>query len=337
MLDAIARAERTVHLETYLLREDRTGRRFAGALRGAARRGVRVRLVVDALGSMGLSSAFLDALRWDGVGVLEYAPLRPWAFQKRDHRKLLVVDGRVGFVSSLNIADEYAPREEDGGGWRDVSVRIEGPAASDLDAEFLWIFPSGREPAGPATAPAGEARVRVLANRSFLLRRRIRQAYLRALGAAARSIDLANAYFIPDGGIVRALRSAARRGVAVRILVPELGDVPLAAYAGRRTYDRLLSGGVRIFRYAESMMHAKAAVVDGVWSAVGSYNMDHRSLVHNLETNVHVLDAGLARELSDYLEDLVAHSRELRLETWRARPGSDRLLERAAYLLRFWL
>jgi len=269
MLKAIEQARHTVHLETYILRADRTGRRFGEALAGAARRGVAVRLLYDAFGSLGLDRDLPDSLEEAGVKVLAYGPIGlgslPGGFQRRDHRKILVADGSLGFTGGLNIADEYAPREEGGGGWRDLHVRVEGPAAARLDSEFLGLWNrlrGERVPFPPESSSGpGAAWVGVLANRNLLFRTRIRRATCRALEAALGSVVISSAYFIPDGRIIRALRRAAGRGVKVRILVPASGDVPLAALAGRHVFGRLLSGGVRIFLFQGVMLHSKAMSV----------------------------------------------------------------------------
>lgn len=349
MLAAIAQARRTVHLETYILRADRTGRRFAEALAAAARRGARVRLIYDAVGSLGLPDDFLRDLAAAGVSVHAYRPVRLLALpsflregHRRNHRKILVADGRIGFTGGLNIGEEYAPPEEGGGGWRDNHAQVEGPAAAALDAAFLrlWRAETGEDvapPRRPSEGPRMGAWVGVLANQNLIFRHRIRIAILHALRRARRTIDIAHAYFIPDGGIRRALRKAVARGVAVRVLVPECSDVPLAAYAGRRLHDALLRDGVRLYAFTGGVFHGKTIVVDRLWCAVGSYNVDHRSLFHNLELNLHVVDQRFGRDLSEAFEADLAAAREILLADWRRRPRRERWKEKIAYALRYWL
>lgn len=338
MLEAIGGAVRTVHLETYILRADRTGRRFADALAAAAGRGLKVRLHYDALGSLGIPGAFLKGMLDAGVEIHEYHPLSLLGkLQKRDHRKILAVDASVAFVGGLNIGDEYAPPEDGGGDWQDLAVRVEGPAAAQADAEFLELWNRERgEGIGIPRVPASPG-VRVVSNRGAVRRFLIRRAYLKAIRGAARSVEIQSAYFIPDRRISRALCRAARRGVKVRILIPGESDVPLAAAAGRHALGRLLAAGVRVYRFRKGMFHSKAVAVDRLWCAVGSYNLDHRSLWHNLEANVHAEDAGLGEALGRIFEEDVLRSDELTLEAWHRRPWARRLLDRMAYALRYWL
>lgn len=344
MLDAIEAARRTVHLETYILRPDRTGRRFAQALGAAAKRGCEVRLIFDAVGSRGIGWEFVRDLAASGVWVLEFNPLRPHnlftSFQRRDHRKILVVDGRVGFIGGINIGDEYAPAAAGGEGWRDNHLRVEGPAAADLDALFtrLWNKHRGSKVPAPWPEPVegGRSRVRIVANRTLVDRFRIRNAYVAALRRAKTSIDIANAYFIPDRGIRKHLKNAAARGVAVRLLVPSRSDVSAVLYASRKLFKELLQAGVRIFEYTGAILHTKTVLVDGAWCALGSYNMDHRSLAYNLEANLHALDPEFGAALREVFDRDFAASREIRLETWLKRPLREIWLERFFFAFRYW-
>jgi cardiolipin synthase len=347
MLQSIAAARRTIHFETYLFRADRVGQRFADALAAAARRGVCVRVIYDALGCLTLRAGFERRLRRAGVQLVCYHPLRhprlPWTFRLRDHRKILVVDATTAFVGGLNIGEEYAPPEEGGRGWRDNHARVVGPAASELDSAFLrlWREQTGEQARRPrrlrSAARAGSALARVLVNRTRAWRHRIANAMRRAVRRASRSIDVSNCYFLPDLWTRRALRHAARRGVRVRVLVPWRSDVEIVRYAGRRLFDELLSSGVRIFEYQDAVLHAKSLVVDGVWSAIGSYNMDPVSFHHNLEVSLNVVDPEFGAQLERSFEMDLQCSREIRLEEWRRRPLWSRLFERAAFQLRYWL
>jgi len=342
MWEAIDSARRTVHLETYIFNSDRTGEEFARRLMVKARQGVSVRVIFDSMGSLDTDPVFLNRLKNSGVRLLEYHPVAPWrpnwAWARRDHRKILVVDGSVGFTGGVNISHVHAPRRDGGADWHDTHLRLEGPAAHELDRLFreVW-FKETRSSfalADRLEPLPGGALVWVAANQEFLHRHRIRRACLNALRAARREVCIANAYFLPDRGIRRALAAAARRGVSVRILVQGRSDHPAVWHAGRRTHDRLLRSGVRLYEWPDSVLHAKTAVIDGAWCAVGSYNMDHRSLRHNLEVNLHILDRALAVKMQARFAEDMARSREIRLKDWRRRPWTDKLRERFWYLFR---
>ena len=336
MASAIEDAALSINLETYSFEGSLTGRTFAELLSKKARLGVRVRLIYDSVGSIEIEPTHLTMMRNAGVQILEYHPVSPLnargAWNKRDHRKILVCDGRVGFVGGINISDENAPADIGGGDWRDAHVRVEGPTAYDLDRLFrtVWYKETGRwfDSFGDPAAQAGSARVRVAANSEFSKRFVIREAYINALRAAKSEVNIANAYFIPGWRIRRALIKAAQRGVSVRILVPGSSDSKAVWHAMRAKYAALLAHGIRIYEWQGPMMHAKAVSVDRLWCSVGSFNLDHRSLMFNLEVNLNVLDATLASELSAQFERGVEGSREIKLDEWRQRPWMDRIAER---------
>ena len=333
---AIEAATRTVHLETYIYASDKTGKRFAELMAKKARQGVRVRFIYDSVGSLDLDPALEMTMRNAGVQTLEYHPVAPWrprwAWNHRDHRKLLVCDGAVGFIGGMNVCDDHLAKEDGGKDWADAQARVRGPAALALDELFrsTWHRHTGRwfDLRSEPIPPAGSSLVRIVGNQEFTDRFVIRELYANALRAAQRDVCIANSYFIPDWRIRRSLVEAARRGVRVRVLVPGESDVPSAWHAMRGSYERLLSRGIRIFEWQGPMMHAKAVCVDGKWSGVGSYNLDHRSLRFNLEANLHALDESFGRELTQQFERGVAGAREVTLEAWRKRPLLDRLLER---------
>lgn len=328
MLDAIAEATRYVHLETYILEEDTMGRTFARLLIETSKRGVDVRLIYDGLGGYGLSADYRFALRDAGVQIAQYRPLslrrRRWS--RRDHRKILVVDGRVGFVGGLNIADDYAPVDVGGAGWRDTHCRIEGPVVARLDQMFwnTWHRAKGTPYAAyprPASAEApGGARAQAIGSDHWGRRMAIRRHYLHAIRTATDYIYIANAYFVPDPGIRRALIRAARRGVSVNVLTSEDSDLKTVQYASEGGFARFLRRGVHLHLYEKTNMHAKTAVIDGVWSVIGSYNLDYMSLMHNLEVVVEVVDRQVGAQMKAMYEADLAHCHELTLEVWRRRP-----------------
>jgi len=375
MLAAIEAARHTVDLETYILCADRTGHRFQQALLRAAARGVQVRLLYDYIGSLGLPNRFVTELLDGGVAVAVYHPLvltRPsWAINRRDHRKFLIVDGHITFTGGLNIGDDYAAPEEGGRGWRDTHLRLDGAEVADT---ALWLFeyawnkavpyretatrarqfragmrrrwhrilhpvstPTGDVPVAAGVCDPGGVAVRIIGNREFHQRRVIRRAYFHAIRNARRYILIENAYFIPDRGLRRVLARAVQRGVFVGVVVGRYSDVALTAYASRNLYSLLLASGVRLFEWPRPVMHAKTAVVDDAWAVVGSYNMDHRSLLHQLEAVAVVCDPVFARRLRDQTMADIAQCQEVTLAAHESRPWTRMLLESAAYQLRYWL
>ena len=367
MLRAIDDAKESIDLETYILRNDHTGRRFATALSNAARRGVRTRLLYDAVGALGLPDTYVTHLTSAGVDVAVFRPISSIVrrgilpFNRRDHRKILIVDKRTGFIGGLNISDDNAPKEDGGMGWRDTHLRIDGAvvaAAMQKLFEETWrladrVAPASvpaRIQAAPSSAPAetpvpplsprssvDSVLVQVLGNKEFLQRVRLRRAYVHAIRNAQRYILIENAYFIPDRGIRRALYRAVKRGVVVAAVVAMYSDVKVAALASRSLYSELIAGGVKLFEYPISMMHSKVAVVDDVWSMVGSYNLDHRSLMHNLEAGVMAVDPRLAQLLRERIVADIEHSREVTKDFHEARPWDNVMMEALAYQVRYWL
>jgi len=338
-----------VHLEMYILRGDRIGTEFKLAMIERARSGVQVRLIYDSLGSFGLPAAYLSDLQQSGVETLEFHPVAPWrprwGLNQRDHQKILVIDDRVGFTGGINIGDEYVPVEDGGGGWHDMHVRVEGPAVFDLALLFrrTWMKNGGAalpEPTMPrvdAEARSHTALVEVISNARLRTRFQMRRAYLHAVRRAEHRISIMNAYFIPERRLRREFVRAAQRGVEVKLIVPGSIDITAVYFATRFLYARLLRGGVRIFEWQERMMHAKCAVIDGVWSTIGSYNLDRRSLLHNLEVGVIMIDRGVGEMLDAQFESDLARCREVSLGTWERRPRWHRLLEWFFFQFRYWL
>jgi cardiolipin synthase len=337
MYQAICAAQHEILLEMYWFGSDKTGKRFAQALEERARAGVRVCVSYDAVGSWESDSAQFARLREAGCDVRVYNPARRWLFRfrvgnRRDHRKLLVIDGRVGMTGGVNLADPWAPIADGGGGFRDNLVRIEGPAVADLRTVFATIWPH-RLPAMPVPEPVGEVTVRVLANDRFKQRRRIERAYLRAIRAARSRVLIENSYFVPSWFVRTALRRAALRGVDVSVVVPSVSDVPLVQFASRRSYDNLLQAGVKLYEWEQSVLHSKIAVVDD-WCTVGTHNLDYRSWLYNLEINVSMVDAALAKELSARIEQAIVVSKRVDPKTWALRGAFQRWLESVLYRFR---
>ncbi|EYF02694.1 phospholipase D-like domain-containing protein [Chondromyces apiculatus] len=345
MLDAIARARETICLETYILRSDRTGMRFAEALAERAAAGVEVNLLYDAWGSS-VTTSYLADLRAAGVRTLEFHPFAvntPFAkFLRRDHRKMLVVDSHVGVTGGMNIADDYAAVTEGGGGWRDTQMLLEGPAVAELQYLFLRTW---RRSGG---APLDERRygydgrrpdpkVRIVGNGLPRRKRWVRDEYRHAFDRAKRRIWITNAYFLPPLRMIRALGDASRRGVDVRIMVAGTTDVPAVLFASRAFYGHLLKAGAKLYEWRGRVLHAKTAVIDGRWSTVGSSNLDAQSLRKNLEVNCFVEDEGFAASMERMFQDDITHCAQITEQLWKQRSLVERAATWAAFLAREWL
>lgn len=348
MLEAIASAKRSICLETYILKDDQVGRRFADALARRARDGVEVNLLYDAWGSS-VSAEYLRTLEEAGVRVLPFQPVR---FRgrlqavlarvfRRNHRKALIVDGTVAFTGGLNLSNEYASLEDGGGGWRDTHVRIEGAEAHELERLFLgtWRAHKGAalDDARYQAPRRTSSKVRIIGNHFRKDRKDIRAAYVRAFAQAKTSIHLTHAYFLPPNRVLRELKRAARRGVEVTVILAAATDVTLVLLAARGLYASLLKTGVKVFEWEGRILHAKTAVVDGRWATVGSANLDGLSLRQNLEVNAVVEDEGFAQAVERLFKDDLAHCRRITPEWLDARGPLERLVSWLAGRLRRWL
>jgi cardiolipin synthase len=344
MLAAVRAAKRTITIETYIYWDGEIARVFAEALAERCRAGVDVKLILDSVGSVRMSPSLIEFLRKNGVEVLWYHPLRWYTLSRvnhRTHRKLLIVDGRVGFTGGFGIADEWLGDADTPDHWRETNVRIEGPAVTQMQFAFMdnWIKAGGLIPTGldyfPRVGSAGSVPVHVIKSSPSEGVSAVKLFYALALTSAKRSVSISNAYFIPDADAVRALEGAVRRGVEVRVIVPgRWSDVPIVRQASRWHYDKLLRRGVRVFEYQPTMMHAKTMVVDGLWTTIGSSNFDERSFRLNDEVNVGIYDAQVAAEMEAMFEEDLARSVEIRLGLWRRRSWLARLKESAADLLK---
>ena len=348
MLTAIAGAKKTICLETYILAGDRTGDRFKAALVERARAGVKVRLMYDAVGSFGLSDSWHAELREAGAQVMAFNPIAPWRakfrLSHRDHRKILVVDDEVAFTGGLNIANDYATVEDGGVGWHDEHCRVRGPIVLDLARLFRrsWVRAGGET--YPAPPPASDARgvggssfVRLIENTARRKKAAIRRAYLHVIKTARSSVWIENAYFMPDRGLRRALVRAVQRGVDVRIIVPGHSDVRLVEWASLYVMRRLARRHVKMLRWRGVMLHAKTAVVDGVWSTIGSYNFDAQSRFNNLECTLEILDPEVGSALATQFERDVAHCDQFDEESWKQLPWWRRAFSWIAFRLRRFL
>jgi cardiolipin synthase len=344
MLEAIQGATREVLLEMYWFASDRVGQRFLAALVERARAGVHVALVFDGVGSLETQWSFWTPLIEAGGEVYEFAPLSPlrrrfraMTVPFRDHRKILVVDGEVGFTGGINIGEPWAPPDEPGSAFRDDSIEIRGPAVRSLRAACLKTLRrcGSRLQADVPSPGSDDPLVRVITNRiGRHARRAIRRAYIDGLWRVVRSLDIATAYFLPGPRFLRAMRAAARRGVRVRVVVPEHSDIWIVALAMQSIVGRLLASGVEVYAYGPRMLHSKTAIFDGRSTFIGSHNLDARSLSFNLECDVVVDSVDFARAVLDAFEDDLTQARRLDLASWRRRPALLRVLAWVAALFR---
>lgn len=334
MLERIASAERCVHLENYIFRDDRVGRRFADALAERARAGVEVRVLFDWIGSIRTARAFWTRLRDEGCHVHAFGPpsiRRPGALLRRDHRKLLVVDGRSAVVGGLCIGEEWGD-ETTTECWRDTAVALDGPVAHALDRSFLamWRRAGGTLPDPDTTLPAPVGNVLVRTVDGPPTRARAYRLYQLITATAERTLYVTGAYPLAPATLRSALAAAARAGIDVRLLAPGRSDLPLLNQAARAHYAELLRAGVRIFEWTGPMLHAKTVVADGRIALVGSSNLNPFSLMGCYELDVEIQDEHLAGALERQFLDDLASAREITRDLWHTRPMPQRLRERVA-------
>jgi cardiolipin synthase len=343
MLDAIRSAKTSIDFETYIYWSGSIGKEFTDALAERARAGVKVHVLLDWIGSMKISDAEIDAMRHAGVEVFRYHKPLWWKLARlnnRTHRKLLVVDGRIGFTGGVGIADKWRGNAQDADHWRDTHYRVEGPVVGQMQAVFNdnWTKASGAVLDGPDYFPAltahGGMPAQMFASSPTGGSESMHLMYLMAITAARRSIHLSNAYFVPDKLAVRALVAAAKRGVDVRILVPgPIIDSDIVRAASREQWGPLLAAGVRIAEYQPTMFHVKGLIVDSLLVSVGSTNFDNRSFVLNDEANLNVLDAGLARQQEAVFDDDWGHAKPFTLQQWYDRSWREKVAGKLADLI----
>jgi cardiolipin synthase len=343
MLAAIRGARRTINLEIYIFWSDDIGRKFADALSERARSGVRVHLLIDWVGSKYMERSLIDEMTSAGVEVHQYHALKWYDLARvnnRTHRKILVVDGRIGFTGGGDIADKWDGDAQDADHWRDSFYRVEGPVVAQMQAAALdnWTKVTGKALHGPDYLPplqvAGESRAQMLTSSPDGGAESMKLMYLLALTAATRTIDIANAYFVPDDLTMEALVAAMRRGVRLRIIVPgPITDTNLVRRASRSTWGQLLEAGAEIYEYQPTMLHSKVLIVDRLLVSVGSTNFDPRSFRLNDEANLNVYDAEFAKAQESVFERDIKVSKRVTLADWENRPWHEKLMEHAAGLL----
>ena len=344
MLAAIRAAKKTINLEFYIYWDGEIARSFAEALAERARAGVKVNVILDAVGSATMSRELIEFMERNGIEVEWYHPLRWYTLSRvnhRTHRKLLIVDGEVGFCGGVGIADVWLGDADTRDRWRDTVIRVEGPVVTQMQFAFMdnWVKSRGELLTGldyfPKIEPRGECLAQVLKSSPSEGSSAAKLMFIVSIVSAKKSIYISSAYFLPDRDTIRAFEGAVRRGVDIRVIVPgEYTDVPMARHAGRLYYGHLLRRGIRIFEYQPTMMHAKAMVVDGIWTTVGSSNFDDRSFRLNDEVNVNVYSESVAAEAEQMFFEDLARSEEITRRRWLDRSWVDRVKERVSSWLK---
>lgn len=360
IFEDIRRARHSIYLETFILENDSIGMELADHLVHARNRGVAVRLLIDAIGSFELSNEYIQSLEEKGIELRKFHPVMPvekinlLKFNNRDHRKLLVIDGRIAYTGGINISGVYSegslsvsPRpEHQDNPWRDTHVRITGPVVGHFQKHFLQMWstgyetvpPPGNEWRGDTVESSGDMVVGVFTSQGGDGNTSdIYAVTAAAIGHAQDRIWITQAYFAPDDTLIELLVLAAQRGVDVRLILPGVSDSPLILQASRSIYQKLLESGVRIYERNHSVLHAKTVVVDGVWSSIGSANFDYRSFLYNYEINAVIVSHKFGHEMeAQYIKDL-GQAEVITLQSWRQRSPLQRLKEVLGNILRHWL
>ena len=358
MLAEILKARDHINMETYILEDDEVGQLFAKALIDKQEQGVQVNLIRDSVGTLRTPAAFFTKLSDSGIEVLEFNPVNPlqartgWEVNQRDHRKLLIVDGRTAFLGGINISAVYSggssskdldARPDNQLAWRDTDLQLTGPVVAEFQKLFIatWVAQEGsalqERKYFPKLRNAGREVVRAIGStpdESFSL---IYATLLSAIASAETSVSITNAYFVPDPQLLAALEASAGRGVDVTLILPSVTDSWLVFHAGRGYYDQLLRAGVKIYERHGALLHSKTALVDGVWATVGSTNLDWRSFLHNQELNAVVLGQEFGDQVQVMFEQDLARSDAITQEQWRRRGLLLRSKEMYARAWVYWL
>jgi cardiolipin synthase len=344
MLEAIRSAEKSICMETYIYWSGEVGRQFTDAMAERARAGVKTHVLLDFIGSAKIDDAYIEQMKQAGVEVVEYNAI-PWfslsRINNRTHRKILVVDGKIGFTGGVGVADIWLGNADSPEHWRDTHYRFEGPVVSQMMAAFNdnWLASRGALLHGddyfPELTPAGPERAQVFKSSPRDGSETARLMYLLTIASARKNILMSNAYFVPDDLSVRMFVSAAKRGVKIQIIAPgKITDTKIVRAASRSRWGEMLEAGVEFFEYQPTMFHCKVLVADDLWTTVGSTNFDNRSFRLNDEANLNVYDRDFAlRQVAVFQEDL-KKSRQITLEEWKNRPWIDKFKDWLAGLLK---
>lgn len=356
---ALRAARHNIHIETFIFGAGDVGQRFADLLAQKRKEGVEVRVLYDSLGSHQTPREFFEALRQHDIEVREFRPTNPlktpevWNIHNRDHRKIIVVDGQVGFAGGINIDSTYesastsrpGPKRGLEDGWRDTHIQIRGPAVNQLQALFSESWQQagthtqfeGNDKYFPSIAPAGGDLVTVVANDSESDDRSLYGTYLAAFTRSSRRLWLTHAYFAPNEELLTAMTDAAQRGVDVRLIVPSFTDSPIVLKATQATFTRLLQAGVKIYELKDALLHAKSVVVDSTVSIIGSSNLDMRSFLHNDEVNAIVISPETARRMEEVFTRDQQAARPVELDRWQKRSAWQRAKEFFVNLFSYWI
>lgn len=359
MFAAIRSAESHINLETYIFEDGEIGIAFAELLLEKQAKGVQVNVIYDSVGSLTTPRAFFERLSAAGIQVLEFNPVNPlkanskgWRLNNRDHRKLLIVDGRIAFLGGINISESYSSgsmrqssrkRATAGVGWRDTHLQIEGPVVADFQKLFFDTWSKQKGPTlsdknyFPKLAPQGDEIVRAIGSAADAPFSLFYLTLLSAISHAEQKVQLTNAYFVPDPQLIEALTSAAQRGVEVQFILPSKTDSWAVFHAGRSHYDTLLKAGVKIYERRDAVLHSKTASIDGVWSTIGSTNLDWRSFLHNDELNAVILGRDFAGQMEEMFHQDRTASKPIIYTQWKRRSVLLRLQEWLARLPEYWL
>jgi len=356
---ALRAARHNIHIETFIYGPGDVGQRFADLLAQKRKEGLEVRLLYDSLGSRETPREFFEQLRQQNVEVREFRPLSPiktpevWKLQNRDHRKIIVVDGQIGFTGGINIDSTYdsastsKPGPERGleDGWRDTHIEIQGPAVAQLQTLFVGNWQqagehedlSAKDKYFPTIKPAGDNLVTIVANDSESNDRSLYGTYVAAFTCATKRLWITHAYFAPNEELLTALIDAAKRGVDVRLIVPSFTDSRVVLNATQATFTQLLDAGVKIYELKDALLHAKSVVIDSSVTIIGSSNLDMRSFLHNDEVNAIVISRDTAQRMEEVFQRDQQSARAVELEAWERRSLWQRTKEFFVHMFSYWI
>ncbi|HEY9097402.1 MAG TPA: phospholipase D-like domain-containing protein [Thiobacillus sp.] len=364
MFAAIRAAQDHINLETYIFEDGEIGTTFANLLLEKQAAGVQVNIIYDSVGCLNTPAEFFERLSAGGIQLLEYNPVNPakgnkneWTLNNRDHRKLLVVDGKTAFLGGINISESYsrgssssvrrarntADAKKSEAGWRDTHLQVKGPAVAEFQKLFMdtWSRQEGPPLASKQYFPKIEAQgdeiVRAIGSRSDSDESPIYLTLLSAIEHAERHVHLTNAYFVPDPELLKTLTDAAQRGVNVELILPGQTDSWMVFHAGRSHYAELLDAGVKLYERRGAVLHSKTATIDGVWSTIGSTNLDWRSFLHNDELNAVILGTDFSQQMNNLFAEDRAQSTPIDPQQWKHRSLLLRLKEWLAVRFEYWL
>jgi cardiolipin synthase len=357
MMAAIASAHDSINMETYIFEDDEVGQHFAAALIAKQQQGIQVAVIRDSVGTLSTPGDFFTHLSDNGIKVVEFNPVDPltskvgWNVNQRDHRKLLVVDGEIAFLGGINISSVYSggsfsrkSRQRPGKlPWRDTDLQLQGPVVAELQKLFIatWNKQQGEPLVGrnyfPAAEHAGNEVVRAIGSTPDDPYSLIYATLISAFRSAQTEIWITNAYFVPDPQLISTLKQAVDRGVDVRLVLPSTTDSWLVFNASRAHYTKMLKSGVKLYQRRGALLHVKTAVIDGVWSTVGSTNLDWRSFLHNQEVNAVVLGTDFGAQMRAAFQDDLTQSDEITLQQWQRRPVKLKIKELFARIWEYWL